>query len=188
MHAATFGVIDDARARQRRRLMGVATIIVCAGIAAGLIVGRSESPDASRRAGVAIAVAPATVLSQTPYMGVACPIANSTTCDRVGLAVWLRHPARSVSAAIAGRTLRLDWAGDRPPRFASHAPRTEFDGFLQPAGIVARLHAAAGPPPLRWWTSSPANSPTPMVQLRIEWVDGRVSVTRLRVPLGSGWG
>jgi hypothetical protein len=40
-------------------------------------------------------------------MGVSCPIPNSFACDRVGVAVWLREPALSVDAAIAGREVQL---------------------------------------------------------------------------------
>src|SRR5438270_737090 len=48
------------------------------------------------------------VFSKDPYMGVACHVANSIACDRVGLAVWLRRPAIAVSASIAGAILKLD--------------------------------------------------------------------------------
>ena len=65
---------------------------------------------------------------------------RKVACDRVGLAVWLRRPALAVTATINGESLKLDWAGDRPPRFASHRPRTAVDGFLQPAGLTTRLH------------------------------------------------
>jgi hypothetical protein len=42
-------------------------------------------------------------LSRDPYIGVACPQANSITCGRVGIAVWLarRHAIR-VEATLAG--------------------------------------------------------------------------------------
>jgi hypothetical protein len=66
-------------------------------------------------------------------MAVACHIPNSIACDRVGLAVWLRHPALSISATIAGAPLQLnnpDWSGP-----ARHGRRRMFAGFLHPAWI-----------------------------------------------------
>jgi hypothetical protein len=55
------------------------------------------------------AMAASTVLGllQPPYLGIACPGPNTTTCGRVGIAVWLRGPARRVDATIAGVTVRL---------------------------------------------------------------------------------
>lgn len=58
------------------------------------------------------------VLARAPYMGVACPTPNSIACDRIGLAIWLKEPARTVTATIAGHHLRLQPGGsaarDRP--------------------------------------------------------------------------
>jgi hypothetical protein len=66
-------------------------------------------------------------LTRAPYLGVACPTANSIACDRVGLGVWLRGRATRLTATIDGRTFAL-----RPPR-----TRDGFwNGFLKPAGLV----------------------------------------------------
>jgi hypothetical protein len=83
-------------------------------------------------------VAPATVLSRSPYTGVACPQPNAIACGRVGLAIWLKRPAISVNATIAGQALELNWFGEE--RVAGNKPRTAFDGYLQPAGLTTRLH------------------------------------------------
>jgi hypothetical protein len=46
------------------------------------------------------------LFSQPPYVGVACPTANSIACDRVGLAIWLRRPAARVNAVRDCRAAR----------------------------------------------------------------------------------
>ena len=131
---------------------------------------------------------PAAVLAQPPYMAIACRVANSIACDRIGLAVWLRRPAVWVDATVGGRTLKLDWHGDQPPRFARPGPRTAFDGFLAPAGLRTRLGVRSSAGSL--WAPSPSNSPAPLVSLRIGWGKGRIriSVTQVSVPLSGGWG
>ena len=118
-------------------------------------------------------------------MGVACPVANSIACDRVGLAVWLRRPAKTVTATIAGVPVALDWHGDRPPTATPPRLRRAFDGFLRPAGIVSRLHVTPVPGSTRWLGSG---APSPLVTFRVDYGDGRVAVTRERVQLAAGWG
>jgi hypothetical protein len=46
-------------------------------------------------------------LYQPPYLGIACHGPNTTTCGRIGIAVWLRRPARHVDATLEGVTVRL---------------------------------------------------------------------------------
>jgi hypothetical protein len=171
------GVIDAARRRQRRRRFGAAALILAAG-AGALVVARSGDGGAPARRPVApraVAVAPGTVVART-YMGVSCRRANWIGCDRVGLAVWLKRPARTVTGTIAGRPLRL-------PR-ASWGRRL-FIGYLQPAGIRERLHVVPDHPHDRWWGTQ---APSPVVTLRMVYRDGRAVTTRLRVPLMAGWG
>jgi hypothetical protein len=185
------GVIEDARRRQRRRRCFVAAALVIAFAAALGLVLRGHAPGFSRTVGVrwpaAPSVAPGTVLAAPPYLGVACPVANSISCDRVGLAVVLRRPAFSVKATIAGWPLRLDYRGDLPAR--SQRARREFDGFLQPAGIVTHLHVrpAAGEPSM-WFGDVSQPWPNPLVRLLIDYGHGRRVTTRLSVPLATGWG
>ena len=197
------GVIEEARRHQRRRrlrlLAALAVGLAAAAATAGSLRG-PQHPDkatGSPRPGWQIPlVAPASVLSQGPYMGVACPQPNAIACDRVGLAIWLKRPAASVTAKIAGAPLKLDWAGDRPPRFASHDPRSEFDGFLQPAGLTTRLHVRPSEParsdPLCGCVTGPVwygeNTPSPIVELEIHYPHGTRVLTRLRVGLAAGWG
>jgi hypothetical protein len=173
------GVIDAARRRQRRRRTGVAAVLAIAGVGA-LIVARGDdgrAPAQRPAAPRAVAVAPGTVVART-YMGVSCHRANWIGCDRVGLAVWLKRPARTVTGTIAGRPLRL---GDKQWSVPS---RRMYAGFLQPAGMRDRLHVR--PDAQGYWDGAP--TPAPVVTLRIVSADGRAVTTRLRVPLMAGWG
>jgi hypothetical protein len=132
-------------------------------------------------------------------MGVRCPGANSISCDRVGLAVWFKRPAVSVTATIAGEPLVLNhrdeflWPGDQP--------HTSFDGSLQPAGIVPRLHVHVLPlnghevkqlrhegipvGPHTWLGQGSAGG---TVRLTIHEADGRTVLTHVYVGLRAGWG
>jgi len=132
-------------------------------------------------------------------MGVKCPVANSIACDRVGLAVWLKRPAMSVTATIAGAPLTLDHRGDLV--YKGDRPRSAFAGFLQPAGIVARLHVKPALGDVvykshgRWrvavrrqmWFGG-TESPLVPVRLTIHRPGGRTVITRVKVALGTGWG
>lgn len=182
------GVIDAAWARRRRR---VAIVTVCAAVVAcGAALGialRSPHLAAVGVDGAPRSLPAASVFSQAPYMGVACRVANSTWCDRVGLAVWLRTPARAVSATIAGQPVALSATRAQPFLPPLARALTMFVGYLQPAGIVSRLHAV--PEGSRgWWAPSPSNAPAPRVRVRIEYAGGAVAVTTLDVALQAGWG
>jgi hypothetical protein len=78
-------------------------------------------------------------LLQPPYLGIACPGPNTTTCGRVGIAVWLHGPARRVDASLAGVTVRLHddgLAGQYRTGYATLPPG--------PLGL-----------PLRWYGTKP---------------------------------
>jgi hypothetical protein len=183
------GVIEAARRRQnlRHRRATTATLaalaLALAAYATASGPGRPGPPPSATRP---ITLTPAaSVLAKAPYMGVSCPLANSIACDRVGLALWLRHPATSVTATIAGRPLNLDdptWAPGHP----RHGARTAFTGFLQPAGIVSNLHVNTDNGGDRW---TGIKFPTPpLVRLRIVYPSGKTITTQLRVDLAPGWG
>ena len=111
-------------------------------------------------------------------MGVACRV----DCDRVGIAVWLRQPARSVTAVIAGAPLVL-WASRHQPWTRRNRPlRTSFGGYLHPAGLRTRFHVKALPGTSKW-----AVTRQPLVRFRIDYGSGRVVVTEERVPLLVGF-
>src|SRR5438067_7857763 len=122
---ARFGVIDDARRRQRRRRLGWSAVFISA-LAAFAFV--RDEPTGDRPASpprVARFVAPSKVLAREPYMGVACSVPNSTRCDRFGLGVWVKRPAVAVTAEIRGRKFPL---GDRYWITTQHGHRRlEFD-------------------------------------------------------------
>jgi hypothetical protein len=196
------GVIEEARRRQRHRrgvaagIALAATLVVAAAyIGSGAV--RNRQPTAPRSlapAGFGITETPDAVFVKDPYMGVSCHLPNSIACDRVGLAVWLRHRAVAVSATIAGAPLKLN---DPQWSYTYHEGRRRvfvYAGFLQPAGIISRLHVTPDRRATTWiarpgsttWIGS--NAPTPTVQFRIDYGHGRVTLTEMNVSLEAGWG
>jgi hypothetical protein len=187
-------LIGEARSRQRRRRLrlawGIAAVLACA-LAVRAAEGTPDALDPSARLARvsprAFAVlAPSAVFTQEPYMGVRCPIANSIACDRVGLAIWLRHPAVHVTASIAGQPLVLDWFGDER-RVGPLPPRAELDGYLRPAHITTLLGVHPDSPGM-WYGNRRAPWPAPLVRLWITFADGKRATTKLRVNLSAGWG
>jgi hypothetical protein len=191
------GVIEEARRHRRRRRVRLLAALALAVAAAAAAPASLRSPrhadeviGSPRTQLQTSVVAPASVLSEGPYLGVACPQPNAIACDRVGLAVSLKRPAISVDATIAGQALKLDWFGEQP-RFASTKPRTAFAGYLQPAGLTTRLHVRPTEA-ARWdplcdcrvgavWNGRDA--PQPIVELEIHYPDGTRVLTLLRVGL-----
>jgi hypothetical protein len=167
------GVIADARRRQRQRRLVLATGAVAAVIAFAFALDRPSGDRPASPARHVDVVAPSRVLSREPYMGVACSVPNSTRCDRIGLAVWLKRPAVAVRAEIGGRhfaVVRQEWR-TQPP----------FAGFLRHAGLKRTYHV-----PARWLGAKPPVHP--VVRLLIDYGRGRIVETRLRVWLAAGWG
>lgn len=125
------------------------------------------------------------VLSRGPYMGISCKTPNRFSCDRVGLAVWLRQPATSVEAEIAGRRLELNDPGWSAP--LKNGERRAFAGFLKPAGLLepGPLHVAADQGRNRWIGRKPVSA---TVNLSILQKDGLRTTTTVRVGLSAGWG
>ena len=133
----------------------------------------------------AVFVAATRLLSATPYLGVTCPpIGNSIACDRVGLAINLRRPAVAVTATVAGWFLPLTSRGDIPA--VRGRPRTEFDGLLQPAGIVHHLHVVPDAGPNLWYGSTP--QPHVQIRLLINYGHGKLVTTHTTIALSTGWG
>lgn len=126
---------------------------------------------------------PAHVFVQDPYMGVSCSTPNSIACDRLGLAVWLDRPAK-VTATVDGGTLPLN---DRRWSYVTRQggkPLYVYAGFLQPAGLSARLHVV----PTHGTTWLGANAPNPLVHFRIAYRNRRIVRTQERLWLHAGWG
>lgn len=184
-------LIGEARSRQRRRRRRLAWLGVVLVVLSIVVRAEFESVQPPRQAsrasrGSLVAdVPPSAVLAKDPYMGVRCPQPNSISCDRVGLAVWLRHPAVHVTGTIAGQPLTLDWFGDQ--RHVGPVPaRSELDGYLQPAHLTTLLGVRPDPPGL--WFCCSADQPSPRVTLWITFADGSRVRTELQVPLSPGWG
>jgi hypothetical protein len=108
-------------------------------------------------------------LARDPYVGVACPGANSTVCGRVGIALWLarRHAIR-VEATLAGVHVRLT-----PPK--------EVGSYW--VGFVHLPLRQLGLP--RSWAGDPAKRLTLVVRIHYP---GAWRTARLRVDLHAGWG
>ncbi len=198
-------LIDEAWDHRRRRYRRVAIGGLLVGAIAAL-VSVTFSGGSGSTAGRAVGpplrpvlVAPSRVLSKSPYLGVRCPIPNSIACDRVGLAVWLKRPAASITATIAGAPVVLDRFGDE--LLDPLVGHREFDGYLQPAGIVSRLHIhpVAGNEILtkhgrtevvvshQMWFGE-GNARPPLIRLTIRYANGQTLITQLRVGLEAGWG
>lgn len=68
-----------------------------------------------------------------PYIGVSCPRANSTRCDRVGFDLVLRRRAVAVAASVAGRSIHLLSPGPVPHN--AGAGGRDWGGYLDDAGL-----------------------------------------------------
>jgi hypothetical protein len=175
------------RQHRRHRTFAWAAAMVCAGAILSYAVLGPRPPaappaDFPTPPGTVVE-APSVVFSQPPYMGVRCPVPNSIACDRVGLALWLKRPAYSVTASINGRLLAMNRFGDH--LVSAARPRTEFDGYLRPAGIVTTMHVRAVPGTTTWLGDS---TPFAVVWVLISYGRGRDVTTHLQVPLMAGWG
>lgn len=181
--AVRLGVIELARRRRRRRLLETAAVAAAAGVAAAALLTTDPGPPSQL---ARHAVPAAAVLGRAPDVGMAC--LTPRACDRVGVAVWLRRPATSVSAIVAGHAVVLETSSaaqfEAP---AQRGTRTMFVGYFRWSGLVgSRIFFTAGPPS-GWSAKTPADWPTPTVRIRI--ADGdRVTTTQTRVPLQGGWG
>jgi len=185
------GVIEEARRRRRRRRTLAACLTLAAAAAAGALLRGggvahpSHSPGAAGPAARAMSVgSAATLLSREPDLGVACGIPNSFRCDRVGLAVWLRRPAASVTATVAGIPIVLDdpaWSGP-----AHDGRRTMFAGFLQPAGLIGGALSLRADRGRYWWAG--AHPRSARVHIVAHDGAGHVSSATTTVLLRAGWG
>ena len=122
----------------------------------------------------AASVKPSDILDRPPYFGVSCRVPNSPNCDRVGLAVWLKQPARSIEATIEGQTFGLDnqnWS--EPPK---EGLRSYFAGFLEPANLTPGPVAAS---------SEPVRT---RAMLLVIDKNGEAATTTVKLGLAAGWG
>lgn len=184
--ARLFGEAWERRRRRRRTVAWLGTMLCAVAVLTYAVVRPRSAPEPAVGIQIpagTIAQSPAVVFSQPPYMGVRCAVANSIACDEVGLAIWLRRSAYSVTASINGRPLAMNRFGDQ--LISAATPRTEFDGYLRPAGIVSSMHVRPRPGTSTW-----LGDPTPFasVWLLINYGHGHPVSTHLQVPLMAGWG
>jgi hypothetical protein len=160
-------------------------VLIAAGVALVVLTAQDGSAPTRPRAPAPVTVKPGQVLAMPSYLGVSCPRANSIACDRVGLAVWTRSPARAVRATIAGRS--FDLTDDR--RSVGPHQRGEpymFIGFLHHAGLrdgplAVRVENGRS----RWTGKHPVDA---TLRLLITLADRSRVETTARVPLSAGWG
>jgi hypothetical protein len=119
------------------------------------------------------------------YMGIRCRTPNSVSCDRVGLAVWLAKPARTLVAEIEGRSLELVSPGEFVP-----GRGTGWEGYLQPAGLLDPGEPLAvtrepGQPDDYWSGVKPVEA---RIRLTATYQDGTTATRTVRAPLHPGWG
>jgi hypothetical protein len=174
-----------ARRRRRRRVVAAVVLLAVGAVAVVVLTPAGERHSVLPGQPAPLAVAPGTLLARAPYMGVSCSRPSSIACDRVGLAVWTRHPARAVSASMGGRSFALGdraWSGP-----ARHGARRMFAGFLTHAGL-----RGGGPLAVRvedgrdrWTGVHPVDAP---VRLTMTYADGSRRTTVVRVALSPGWG
>ena len=140
-------MIADARRHRRRRLAVAAAgaTLAAIGMVALLVPSNDQRRPAPATARSVATVAPSTVLSRQPWIGVACPapvpfnaaraIAIARGCSRVGLMVEPRKPAVTATATINGQTFKLDdrWWSYPPSSTGKH---TSLAGFLQHARFL----------------------------------------------------
>jgi hypothetical protein len=109
-------------------------------------------------------------------------------CDRVAVAVWLRRPAESVSATVAGHPVAMAWRAASQFNPGAARSRRMFVGYFHwPHLAGVRIFFAAGPPS-QWWAANPLDWPAPLVAIRIERRNSAVALTSARVSLQGGWG
>jgi hypothetical protein len=153
---------------------------------AGIIGGRAERPGGEGAAPARL------LLARAPAIGVSCKVANDISCDRVGVAVWLRRPTKRLAASIDGRPVRLrvpcgkTVSGDSCASYCRRAERdqpcgTLFEGFLMPAGLMngpLKVRTDLG---TRWLGDDP-----PSATMRLRTAEG--GSTEVEVPVWAGWG
>jgi hypothetical protein len=177
------GVVAAARRRQRRRALATGLAVAAAGVVVGLVAALRDAPPG---APIARTLPAAALLARAPDVGMAC--LGTGACDRVGVAVWLRQPAESVSATVAGHPVALEWRAASQFNAGAARSRRLFVGYFRwPHLAGVRIFFAAGPPS-RWWAANPVDWPVPLVAIRVERRNSAVALTSARVSLQGGWG
>jgi hypothetical protein len=104
-------------------------------------------------------------LTRAPYLGLAC----IPPCNRVGLALWLPRPARSVNATVDGHAVRLRTG----PGTGAYRARFFWQGFFRDRR--AQEFVAHWPHVL-------------IIHLHVVATDGSVLVADATAPVSGGYG
>lgn len=122
-------------------------------------------------------------LPRTPYLGVACPTANSIACDRVGLAIWLKTSPLRLSATLDGHTVHL-----RRPRTRTRTRDGYWEAFLHPAGLLTpgrALHVTPDRGRYHWEGRHPV---TAVIRIDAVLANGAKATRYVAVDLRAGYG
>jgi hypothetical protein len=134
-----------------------------------------------------VPVRPGAILAPPAEMvGVSCSRPNRIACDRVGLAVWTRHPVRAVTVTLAGREVQLHASGY--VRFRPHRPVLQWDGYLNHAGLLPGGRLAVKPDRGRRYFWTGYHAPVFALHVIVTGADGVRRATTIRDLLRAGWG
>jgi hypothetical protein len=117
--------------------------------------------------------------SAEPFLGVACGVPNSITCDRVGVGVNAPAATTLVMVHVAGRWVRLSPPTDSP---GDHL----WLGYLRDAGLRHGALDVGIPPVATRWFGTPEVQPP--VTVAVFFADGTVSTLTARGFLHPGFG
>ncbi|HEX4672986.1 MAG TPA: hypothetical protein VH279_11990 [Solirubrobacteraceae bacterium] len=117
--------------------------------------------------------------SAEPFLGVACGVPNSITCDRVGVGVNLSQPAMLVMVNVAGR-----WVTLSPPTDSPRDPL--WLGYLYDAGLRRGALDVGIPRRATRWFGTPEVQPP--VTLEVFFDDGSLGTLTARGFLHPGFG
>lgn len=127
------------------------------------------------------------MLTEEPYLGVACPKPNSIACGRVGLAVQLRRPAAAVAASIGSYTFKLHGCGEVRP--CNRRTSREFTGFLTRPGLFSSILKVTPSANDMWYGDVRSSRLVDhRVRLRVEYPGGRFKYATVEAALRAGWG
>jgi len=117
--------------------------------------------------------------SAEPFLGVACGVPNSISCDRVAVGVNLARAAMLVMVNVAGRWVTLSPPTDGPPDQL-------WLGYLYNAGLRRGPLDVGIPPRATRWFGTPEVYPP--VALEVFFADGTVGTLAVRGFLHAGFG
>ena len=134
-------------------------------------IGNSERGCAATKSAASL---PSSAL---PFLGIACRVANSIRCDRIGVGVTLTHPATLVVVRIAGRLVTLS-----PPSSGSRL----WLGYLYGQGPDHGALRVRSPTGGDYWLGSPEIHA--IASVTVYCADGNTATAASTVLLHPGFG